>query len=82
VSFFRLVDIGIANEEDSKTCSASAWMWTCSPGLELAEYRTLAEKVLAAYPNLKLPGGTLRGVQKRPRTPVVGMPAQSRAIPG
>jgi 2-dehydro-3-deoxygluconokinase len=58
---FKLVDIGIANEED---CQAALGIHTGadvhSGRLEPEQYRALAEKVLEAYPNLKLLAITLR----------------------
>ena len=58
---FRLTDIGIANEED---CQAALGIHTdasvSSGRLETGEYRALAEKVLGAYPNLKMLAITLR----------------------
>jgi 2-dehydro-3-deoxygluconokinase len=57
----RDVDIGIANEED---CQASlgihADVDVHSGTLESEQYRRLAEKVLDAYPNLKILAITLR----------------------
>ncbi len=58
---FRLVDIGIANEEDCQdVLGIRVDVDVHSGQLELAEYRKLAEKVLAAYPNLKMLAITLR----------------------
>ena len=58
---FRLVDIGIANEED---CQAALGLRTeadvNSGKLEKEQYRALAELVLAAFPNLKAMAITLR----------------------
>jgi len=58
---FRLVDVGIANEED---CQAALGIHTDaninSGRLETDQYRILAEKVLSAYPNLKMLAITLR----------------------
>ena len=58
---FRLVDVGIANEED---CQAALGIRASSDveagHLEPAEYRALAEKVLDAFPNLKMMAITLR----------------------
>ena len=58
---FRLTDIGIANEED---CQAALGIHTdvnVNAGrLDTEQYRALAEKVLSAYPNLKMLAITLR----------------------
>ncbi len=58
---FRLVDVGIANEED---CQAALGIEAASDvhagKLEPEQYRELAEKVLKAYPNLRLLAITLR----------------------
>ena len=58
---FRLTDVGVANEED---CQAALGIRTevnvNSGRLELEQYRALAEKVLSAYPNLKMLAITLR----------------------
>lgn len=58
---FRLVDVGIANEED---CQAALGIQSAadvhSGSLNTDAYRALAEKVLAAYPNLKMLAITLR----------------------
>ncbi len=58
---FRLVDVGIANEED---CQAALGIQSAvdvhSGSLNTDAYRALAEKVLAAYPNLKTLAITLR----------------------
>ena len=58
---FRLVDIGIANEED---CQAALGIHVDvdvhSGKLEPEQYRKLAETVLGAYPNLKALAVTLR----------------------
>jgi 2-dehydro-3-deoxygluconokinase len=58
---FRLADVGIANEED---CQAALGIHTdanVNAGrLEPEQYRALAEKVLSAYPNLKMLAITLR----------------------
>jgi 2-dehydro-3-deoxygluconokinase len=58
---FRLVDIGIANEED---CQAALGLHVDvdvhSGRLEREQYRRLAETVLEAYPNLKALAITLR----------------------
>lgn len=58
---FRLVDIGIANEEDCQAALGIASGVNVHSGrLEPQEYRSLAEKVLNAYPNLKMLAITLR----------------------
>ena len=58
---FRLVDVGIANEEDCQAAlGIRADVDVHSGKLEPAQYRKLAEKVLDAYPNLKLLAITLR----------------------
>jgi 2-dehydro-3-deoxygluconokinase len=58
---FRLVDIGIANEED---CQAALGIHAdadvASGHLDTGAYRALAEKVLSAYPGLKMLAITLR----------------------
>src|SRR5271165_6013529 len=58
---FRFTDIGIANEED---CQAALGIHSDvnvnSGRLEPEQYRALAEKVLGAYPNLKMLAITLR----------------------
>jgi len=58
---FRLTDIGIGNEED---CQAALGIQTevdvSSGRLEPEQYRALCEKVLDAYPNLKMLAITLR----------------------
>ncbi len=58
---FRLVDVGIANEED---CQAALGIHVevdvQSGKLDRGAYRELAEKVLSAYPNLKMLAITLR----------------------
>ena len=58
---FRLVDVGIANEEDCQAAlGISADADVHSGKLDADAYRALAEKVLAAYPNLKMLAITLR----------------------
>ncbi len=58
---FRLADIGIANEED---CQAALGITSDvdvhSGKLETEQYRSLTERVLEAYPNLKKIAITLR----------------------
>ncbi len=62
----KYVDVGIANEEDCQrslgvSLSAGDWEEAVATGeLDTARYRALAEKVLAAFPNLKLQAITLR----------------------
>jgi 2-dehydro-3-deoxygluconokinase len=57
----RLTDIGIANEEDCQaTLGIEADVKVNSGRLEPEQYRALAEKVLGAYPNLKMLAITLR----------------------
>jgi 2-dehydro-3-deoxygluconokinase len=58
---FRSVDVGIANEEDCQAAlGIQADVDVHSGTLEAGEYRRLAEKVLDAYPNLKMLAITLR----------------------
>src|SRR5260370_19263435 len=58
---FWLVDIGIANEEDCQAAlGMSAEVDVHSGRLEPEQYRGLAEKVLGAYPNLKMLAITVR----------------------
>jgi 2-dehydro-3-deoxygluconokinase len=58
---FRLADVGIANEEDCQAAlGIQADMNVNSGRLEPEQYRKLAEKVLDAYPNLKMLAITLR----------------------
>ena len=58
---FRLTDVGIANEEDCRAALGIQTEANLKAGrLEPAEYRTLAESVLNAYPNLKMLAITLR----------------------
>jgi 2-dehydro-3-deoxygluconokinase len=58
---FRYVDVGIANEEDCQAAlGIQADVDVHSGRLEAGEYRRLAEKVLDAYPNLKMLAITLR----------------------
>ncbi len=58
---FQLVDVGIANEED---CQAALGIHADadveSGKLDTGAYRSLTEKVLSAYPNLKMLAVTLR----------------------
>lgn len=63
----RLVDIGIANEEDCQRSlgisveSGTDWQSDVEAGkLDVAKYRALAEKVLQVFPNLKKQAITLR----------------------
>ncbi len=57
----RHVDVAIANEEDcQKALGVSVPVDVESGKLEIAQYRALAEKVLAAYPNLTHIAITLR----------------------
>jgi len=63
----RLVDIGIANEEDCQRSlgisveSGTDWEGDVEAGkLDVAKYRALAEKVLQVFPNLKKQAITLR----------------------
>jgi 2-dehydro-3-deoxygluconokinase len=58
---FRLVDVGIANEEDCQAAlGIHADVDVQSAQLDPGAYRALAEKVLSAYPNLKMLAITLR----------------------
>lgn len=58
---FKLVDIGIANEEDCQAALGIHADADVSSGhLDTAAYRALAEKVLTAYPGLKMIAITLR----------------------
>jgi len=58
---FRMVDIGIANEEDCQAAlGIQAGVDVASGHLDSDAYRKLAEKVLSAYPNLKMMAITLR----------------------
>lgn len=58
---FRLVDIGIANEEDCQAAlGIHADVDVSSGQLDAQAYRALAEKVLRAYPDLKMLAITLR----------------------
>ena len=58
---FRLTDVGIANEEDCQAALGIHADVNVDTGrLETAQYRELAEKVLEAYPNLKMLAITLR----------------------
>jgi 2-dehydro-3-deoxygluconokinase len=55
------VDVAIANEEDcQKSLGIEAGVDVHSGELDRAKYQTLAEKVLATYPNLKIIAITLR----------------------
>jgi 2-dehydro-3-deoxygluconokinase len=58
---FRLVDVGIANEEDCQAAlGIHAEADVESGHLDAGAYRSLTEKVLSAYPNLKMLAVTLR----------------------
>jgi 2-dehydro-3-deoxygluconokinase len=58
---FRLTDVGIANEEDCQAALGIQAEANVNSGrLEPEQYRALAEKVLSAYPNLKMLAVTLR----------------------
>jgi 2-dehydro-3-deoxygluconokinase len=58
---FRFVDIGIANEEDCQAAlGIHADVDVSSGRLNADAYRALAEKVLSAYPGLKMLAITLR----------------------
>lgn len=58
---FRFVDIGIANEEDCQAAlGIHADVDVSSGRLDQQSYRALAEKVLSAYPDLKMLAITLR----------------------
>jgi 2-dehydro-3-deoxygluconokinase len=58
---FRLVDIGIANEEDCQAAlGINVDVDVHSGQLAVEQYRKLAEAVLEAYPNLKMLAITLR----------------------
>ena len=58
---FQHVDVGIANEEDcQKSLGIQVDVDVDSGKLASEQYRKLTEKVLAAYPNLKLLAVTLR----------------------
>lgn len=58
---FRLVDVGIANEEDCQAAlGIHAGVDVASGQLNVDAYRKLAEEVLGAYPNLKMLAITLR----------------------
>jgi 2-dehydro-3-deoxygluconokinase len=58
---FQQVDIGIANEEDcQKSLGIQVDVDVHSGKLASEQYRKLTDKVLAAYPNLKLLAVTLR----------------------
>ena len=58
---FRLVDVGIANEEDcQKALGIQVDVDVSSGKLEREQYRRLTDKVLGDYPDLKLLAVTLR----------------------
>ncbi len=58
---FRHVDVGIANEEDCQmSLGIQADVDVHSGKLDRSEYRMLTDKVLGAYPNLKMLAITLR----------------------
>jgi 2-dehydro-3-deoxygluconokinase len=58
---FKHVDVGIANEEDcQKALGIQVDVDVESGKLEVEQYKKLTEKVLAAYPNLKIMAITLR----------------------
>jgi 2-dehydro-3-deoxygluconokinase len=58
---FALTDIGIANEEDCQmSLGLEAGVDVHSGHLERDQYRQLTDKVMAAYPNLKVLAITLR----------------------
>ncbi len=58
---FQYVDVGIANEEDcQKSLGIQVDVDVESGKLESEQYRQLTDKVLAAYPNLKMLAVTLR----------------------
>lgn len=58
---FRLVDVGIANEEDCQMAlGIEAGVDVESGKLEVGAYRNLAERVLERFPNLRLMAITLR----------------------
>jgi 2-dehydro-3-deoxygluconokinase len=60
-ALFRLTDVGIANEEDCQAALGIQADANVNAGrLEPEQYRALAEKVLSAYPNLKMLAITLR----------------------
>jgi len=60
-ALFRLTDVGIANEEDCQAALGIQAEANVNAGrLEPEQYRALAEKVLSAYPNLKMLAITLR----------------------
>jgi 2-dehydro-3-deoxygluconokinase len=62
----RYADVGIANEEDCQhalgiTVDSELWEQEVEAGqIDTNKYRLLCEKVLAAYPNLKVQAITLR----------------------
>lgn len=62
----RYVDIGIANEEDCQlalgiTVEEESWKQEVEYGrIDITRYRSLCEKVLSAFPNLKYQAITLR----------------------
>jgi 2-dehydro-3-deoxygluconokinase len=58
---FKFVDVGIANEEDcQKALGIQVDVNVESGKLEVAEYKSLTDRVLAQYPNLKIMAITLR----------------------
>lgn len=58
---FKYVDVGIANEEDcQKALGIQVDVNVESGKLEVAEYKSLTDRVLAQYPNLKIMAITLR----------------------
>lgn len=58
---FKYVDVGIANEEDcQKALGIQVDVDVESGKLEVAQYKSLTERVLAQYPNLKIMAITLR----------------------
>lgn len=58
---FRLTDVGIANEEDCQMAlGIEAGIDVHAGTLEREQYRALAERVLEAYPNLRMLAITLR----------------------
>lgn len=58
---FQSVDVGIGNEEDCQTALGLAADVNVNRGvLDAAAYRELTDRVLAAYPNLRMMAVTLR----------------------
>ncbi|MCL6505890.1 MAG: sugar kinase [Bryobacteraceae bacterium] len=58
---FRLVDVGIANEEDCQMAlGIEAGVDVHAGKLEVGAYRSLSERVMGRFPNLKLMAITLR----------------------